>query len=1416
MKVRWFTKACMLALSLALFGWPATAPAQDSLTSVATTATFLNTGAGTGSAGSTLFSSQWEAVQFTLINPSAITDVQGYFGPYGTSGAVNIVIWTNNDFDPTLPVPGQAIWSQSYTLTAPATTAAWVNFPGYLAVLAPGTYWVAFEAPPGSTVNVGMLGPPTTPAANSAFFDGGINTWINFTYGNGHSTNYPAAIVSGYDLGTASGTPLITSGTFARTVTQGSIFNSPCGQNLGPYGNIGQADTLQWNICPGVYSASAYGTIASNPKTSQGNILEAGAYSNTGPNGSSGAARGIVFSTYLNTTGKDIPNVQANALLDGSIAGAGSNSPVTVAAAVYVFDPASFTNYINSVVPTQYPTLGYYLLGGNNVVAGVGSYYAPNLGQDLFGGHYVDDSWDNNSQYEVCNGTNCPQGYEVSTAGFDLPANALFTVMFDVSAASEGSASAQTAAIGDFLSTLEADPQYFFTDGNTSVNNGLGNVISGIAGPLTMALPDTPANISLSPSTQSTAVGSTTVVTATVTDASNNPVPNAIVRFSVTSGPHAGFSMPVGTGDGNNGTTLGVATFIYTDTLGTAGTDSISASVGSISAPTPAQVTWTTPGPLYTITLTPPTTSISLGNSQTYDATGTDYFGNSLGDVTSQLTFSISPDGSCTGATCTPAVAGPHTVKGAGSNPVVGTITGTASLTVTGATLSTPTITFGTAPAPTYLGGNFTVSATTNSNGALTYAYVSGPCAQVSGGTFSSSGAGMCVIQANTAATSTYSAGSAQQSVTIAPATATITFGTAPSPTYLGGNFTVSATSNSTAAVTYSFVSGPCAQVSGAIFSSSGAGTCVVQAGTAATANYTAASVTQNVTISPAATTITFGTAPTPTYLGGNFAVSATTNSTGTVTYSYVSGPCAQVSGGSFSSSGAGLCVVQASVAATTNYAAASTTQNVTISPATTTITFGAAPSPTYLGGNFTVSATTNSTGALSFSAMSGPCAFVSATATTGTFSSSGGGTCVVQASVVATTNFSAGSTTQNVTISPATPTVTFGTAPAPTYLGGNFTVSATTNSNGALTYSYVSGPCAQVSGGTFSSTGGGLCVVQASTAATANFSAGSTTQNVTISPATPTITFGTAPAATYPGSNFTVSATTNSNAALSYSYVSGPCAQVSGGTFSPSGTGTCVVQASTASTSNFTVGSATQGVVISAATGKTNPVITWPAPAPITYGTPLSGAQLDATANVAGTFAYNPAAKTILTAGMHTLSVTFTPTDTTDYNTATAMVTLQVNQATPPVLWVPVPIVYGTPLGQLQLDALTEVPGTFVYTPPAGTVLHAGNQTLSATFTPKDTTDFQTITVHATLIVLKANPDVDWAQPAAITAGTPLSGTQLDATANVGGGFAYNPPAGTILPAGTYVLKVTFTPADPADYQSASAQVSLTVKPKK
>src|SRR5204862_222249 len=82
-------------------------------------------------------------------------------------------------------------------------------------------------------------------------------------------------------------------------------------------------------------------------------------------------------------------------------------------------------------------------------------------------------------------------------------------------------------------------------------------------------------------------------------------------------------------------------------------------------------------GPLDHLALAPASATINTGGSQAYTAQGRDSFDNSLGDVTSATTFTIAPNGSCSGATCTASVAGAHTVTGTNAGK-----TGTASLQV--------------------------------------------------------------------------------------------------------------------------------------------------------------------------------------------------------------------------------------------------------------------------------------------------------------------------------------------------------------------------------------------------------------------------------------------------------------------------------------------------------------------------------------------------------------------------------------------------------------------------------------------------------------------------------------------------------------------------------------------------------------
>jgi len=233
----------------------------------------------------------------------------------------------------------------------------------------------------------------------------------------------------------------------------------------------------------------------------------------------------------------------------------------------------------------------------------------------------------------------------------------------------------------------------------------------------------------------------------------------------------------------------------------------------------------------------------------------------------------------------------------------------------------------------------------------------------------------------------------------------------------------------------------------------------------------------------------------------------------------------------------------------------------------------------------------------------------------------------------------------------------------------------------------------------------------------------------------------------------------------------------------------------------------------VSLTVDQASPTITWNNPANITYGTPLSATQLNATASVQGTFTYTPAVGAIVTAGTDTLSVTFTPTDSINYATATKTVSLTVKQAAPTIAWSnPAPITYGTPLSSTQLNATPSVPGALTYSPTAGTILTAGIDTLSVSFIPTDTTNYTSATKTVQLTVNRATPVISWPAPSTIIYGTALSKAQLDATASVPGKFVYNPAVGSIPTAGTDTLTVTFTPTDTTNYTSATQTTQLVV----
>src|SRR5262252_2229930 len=111
---------------------------------------------------------------------------------------------------------------------------------------------------------------------------------------------------------------------------------------------------------------------------------------------------------------------------------------------------------------------------------------------------------------------------------------------------------------------------------------------------------------------------------------------------------------------------------------------------------------------------------------------------------------------------------------------------------------------------------------------------------------------------------------------------------------------------------------------------------------------------------------------------------------------------------------------------------------------------------------------------------------------------------------------------------------------------------------------------------------------------------------------------------------------------------------------------------------------------------------------------------------------------------GAHTLSAVARD-DAGNTATASTVSVTVFNAQTPIITWPPPQrLVLGTALSAAQLNATANTPGTFVYTPPAGTVLPAGlGQTLSTVFTPNDSVAFKSATASVTIDVVMVVPNV-------------------------------------------------------------------------
>ncbi len=555
--------------------------------------------------------------------------------------------------------------------------------------------------------------------------------------------------------------------------------------------------------------------------------------------------------------------------------------------------------------------------------------------------------------------------------------------------------------------------------------------------------------------------------------------------------------------------------------------------------------------------------------------------------------------------------------------------------------------------------------------------------------------------------------------------------------------------------------------------------------GTLTAANYAFTTFTNGtLTVGQTSQTLTLGALASKTFGDAAFSVSATSTSGLTPSYSIVSGP-ATISGSTVTITGAGTVVVRASQAGDGNFTAATPVdQSFTVAKQATTITWATPSAITY--GTTLSAAQLNATSSLAAGT-------ITYSPASGTTPSAGTQTLTATFTPTDTANYNTATGTVSLTVNKATPTLTWATPSAITYgtaLSATQLNATSSLAAGTITYSPASG--------TTPSAGTQTLTATFTPTDTTNYNTATGTVSLTVNKATPTLTWATPSVITYGTalSATQLNATASAAGTITYSPASG--------TTPSAGTQTLTATFTPTDTVNYNTATGTVSLTVNKATS----TITWATPSTITYGTALSATQLNATASVAGNFAYSPASGTTPSAGTQTLTATFTPTDTTNYNTATGTVSLTVNKATPTLTWAPPSaITYGTTLSATQLNATSSLAaGTTTYSPASGTTPSAGTQTLTATFTPTDTANYNTATGTVSLVVGKATPTITWATPSAITYGTTLSATQLNATSSLAAGsITYSPASGTTPSAGTQTLTATFTPTDTANYNTAT-----------
>ena len=293
------------------------------------------------------------------------------------------------------------------------------------------------------------------------------------------------------------------------------------------------------------------------------------------------------------------------------------------------------------------------------------------------------------------------------------------------------------------------------------------------------------------------------------------------------------------------------------------------------------------------------------------------------------------------------------------------------------------------------------------------------------------------------------------------------------------------------------------------------------------------------------------------TYGEANFNLSATSSSTGAITYTSSNTAIATISGSIVTLSGAGSTTITLNQAEDATYSSATATMTLTVSQADISASsITAISDQVYSGNPITVSPTVTYNGSTLTESTDYIVSFTNNTNV---------GTASLTISGIG--NFT-GNKTVSFTIIKATPNITFNDL-TKTFGEADFNLSAASSSTGAFNYSSADASVASISGNTVSIMGAGSTTITVTQSADSNYNIGTATMTLTVNKATPTIIFNDV-TKNYGDADFNLSATSSSTGVFSYSSADASVASVTGNIVSIQATGTTIITVTQMATSNY------------------------------------------------------------------------------------------------------------------------------------------------------------------------------------------------------------------------------------------------------